>query len=412
LPRSNKTCADLGEWAAYVYDGDGVRVKATVNGVTTVCIGNYYEQTGSTIRKYYYHAGKRVAMRDGSTLYWLLTDHLGSTAIAATSTGVLSGELRYKAWGETRYTTGTVASKYRFTGQREESTIGLYFYNARWYDAALGRFVQADTVVPEVGNPQSLNRYAYVYNNPLRYTDPSGRAAAIDEYANLLSNPVTGRPFLRNVPPVIAYIYKEMIRNAQSLTAQVIRAANEAVAVELVRGHVCNAVMAKTVAIAIWTSQVMDARVKDYAGPIAPLLGNWDHKPTLYPQGAGQQPVVPEIPARGGWSLVGARLLRYDIWSNIHYGYVGRASGFSQPELTGGAGIEQIGSNWLSGASPHFSQGADNWAASWDDPSDNAAIQIGIHLWNEHSLAVKPSDLYLAVLEEPRLANKPLVGAP
>ncbi len=114
-------------------------------------------------------------MRENSTLYWLLSDHLGSTAITANSSGSRTAELRYKAYGETRYSWGTTPTTYRFTGQREEATIGLYFYNARWYDPVLGRFVQPDTIVPEPGNPQSLNRYAYVYNNPLRYTDPSGR---------------------------------------------------------------------------------------------------------------------------------------------------------------------------------------------------------------------------------------------
>jgi RHS repeat-associated protein len=74
-----------------------------------------------------------------------------------------------------------MATDRRFTGQREETAIGLYDYAhhttmgpARYYDPVLGRFIQADTIVPEPGNPQSLNRYAYVYNNPLRYTDPSG----------------------------------------------------------------------------------------------------------------------------------------------------------------------------------------------------------------------------------------------
>jgi len=48
------------------------------------------------------------------------------------------------------------------------------YYGARYYDATLGRFVSADTVVPNAGNPQSLNRYAYTLNNPVRYTDPTG----------------------------------------------------------------------------------------------------------------------------------------------------------------------------------------------------------------------------------------------
>ncbi len=63
---------------------------------------------------------------------------------------------------------------YRFTGQRLDTGTGLYYYGARYYDAALGRFISADTIVPGAGSPQALNRYAYVYNNPLRYTDPSG----------------------------------------------------------------------------------------------------------------------------------------------------------------------------------------------------------------------------------------------
>jgi RHS repeat-associated protein len=64
-----------------------------------------------------------------------------------------------------------------FTGQRFDGTIGLYDYGARFYDPALGRFVQADTIVPNPANPQDLNRYAYVRNNPLRYVDPSGYMA-------------------------------------------------------------------------------------------------------------------------------------------------------------------------------------------------------------------------------------------
>jgi RHS repeat-associated protein len=70
-----------------------------------------------------------------------------------------------------------VAPKY--TGQELDAASGLYYYRARWYDPALGRFIQADSIVPAPGNPQSLNRYAYVYNNPLRYTDPSGRMGSL-----------------------------------------------------------------------------------------------------------------------------------------------------------------------------------------------------------------------------------------
>jgi hypothetical protein len=275
--------------------------------------------------------------------------------------------------------------------------------------------VQTDPLVPEPGNPQSLNRYAYVYNNPLKYTDPTGRAICVDDRCDLVWHPVAQRPALRGpTPPVIKYIHNEMVHNARGLVAWAIAVANHAAARYFGERNFPRALGAKALAWSLWTSQVMDARVKNYVGPLAPLLGNWDHKPLLMDETRSPVPEIPsERPGKPrGWSTVGSRLYRFDIWSNIHYGYVGRASGFSQPELTGGAGIEQIGSDLYNKTVPHRSPGADNWAASWDDPSDNAAIQIGIRLWNQYGLAVKPADLYLAVLEEPGLATQSLGGAP
>ena len=58
--------------------------------------------------------------------------------------------------------------------QRWDEPLSLYDHRARYYDPALGRFISADPLVPEPGNPQTLNRYAYVYNNPLGYIDPTG----------------------------------------------------------------------------------------------------------------------------------------------------------------------------------------------------------------------------------------------
>jgi len=84
------------------------------------------------------------------------------------------GQQRYHPYGTGRPTDTALPTDYRFTGQRREGTIGLYDYGARFYDPLLGRFLSADTVVPEPGNPQALNRYSYVLNNPLKYTDPSG----------------------------------------------------------------------------------------------------------------------------------------------------------------------------------------------------------------------------------------------
>jgi RHS repeat-associated protein len=63
---------------------------------------------------------------------------------------------------------------YGFTGMKEPVGTGLVYLHARYYAPWSGRFVSADTIVPEPGNPQAFNRYAYALNNPLRYADPSG----------------------------------------------------------------------------------------------------------------------------------------------------------------------------------------------------------------------------------------------
>jgi RHS repeat-associated protein len=161
--------------AAFTYDGDGRQVKSIINGVTTLFVGAHYEVQGTTITKYYFAGSQRIAMRANGTLTYLLGDHLGSTSIVTNASGAKISEQRYKPWGETRFTSGTLPTKYQYTGQRSEmDSLGLYFYNARWYDPALGRFAQADSLIFGAGSSQAWDRYAYAMNNTLRYIDPSG----------------------------------------------------------------------------------------------------------------------------------------------------------------------------------------------------------------------------------------------
>jgi RHS repeat-associated protein len=116
-----------------------------------------------------------------ASVYYLVGDHLGSTSVVTSSNGSQYSRLLYTAWGELRYTTGDTAIRYRFTGQREEAILGLYDYGARFYDPRLGRFVQADTIVPDPGKPITYDRYAYARNNPVIYNDPSGHDVGCSE---------------------------------------------------------------------------------------------------------------------------------------------------------------------------------------------------------------------------------------
>jgi RHS repeat-associated protein len=120
----------------------------------------------------------------------MLRTSLGSTSLTLNSSGSKIAELRYKAWGETRYTSGTTPTTYQFTSQRNETALGLYFYNARWYDPSLSRFTSADTLVP--GGAQGYDRFSYTSNNPVRYIDPSGHKACddYDEQGNCVTDPL------------------------------------------------------------------------------------------------------------------------------------------------------------------------------------------------------------------------------
>jgi RHS repeat-associated protein len=157
-----------GSTASFAYDADGNRVWQDVDGTEIHYVWDWVES--GTV--YYYFGGRKVAMRGAGGVSYLYADQVSSTT--NTSHGQTSSQLYYP-YGDKR-STGSVATPYRYTGQRWEDAIGLYFYNARWYDPTLGRFIQPDTIVPQPGNPQDLNRYTYAGNNPITYNDPSGHA--------------------------------------------------------------------------------------------------------------------------------------------------------------------------------------------------------------------------------------------
>lgn len=156
--------------ATYTHDAEGRLAKSVVGGVTNYYFSQWGEQLNGTKYHYFWLGGKRVARGSYSSgVTYLYGDQLGSTGVTR---GASAGTQLYDPYGATRY--GGAGVAYQYTGQRNEANLGIYYYGARWYDPSIGRFMQADTIVPNPANPQSLNRYSYVLNNPLRYTDPTG----------------------------------------------------------------------------------------------------------------------------------------------------------------------------------------------------------------------------------------------
>ncbi len=126
------------------------------------------------------------------TTSYLHTDHLGSTDVITDSTGAIEQEFSFNAFGARRdpndwktYNANawsialspfdsTARTSRGFTGHEQMDETGLIHMNGRVYDPTLGRFIQADPHIQAPSDSQSLNRYSYVKNNPLSYTDPTG----------------------------------------------------------------------------------------------------------------------------------------------------------------------------------------------------------------------------------------------
>ena len=161
----------------FVYDGDGVRAKKTVNGgSSTYYIGDHYEITDGKVTKYVFAGNLRIAMVEGPNFSYFHKDHLGSSTVMTDASGKIIESIDYMPFGEQRNYSrlNPFITRYRFTDQELDVESGLYNYNARLYDPVIGRFISPDTIVPDPFDPQLLNRYAYVRNNPLIYVDPSG----------------------------------------------------------------------------------------------------------------------------------------------------------------------------------------------------------------------------------------------
>src|SRR5262249_6152246 len=125
-----------------------------------------------------------IQRSDGSISFrYFHQDHLGSIAVITDENGALA-EPRdaYDAWGKRRFANGTddptgsitSLTSRGFTGQEMLASVGLVHLNGRVYDPFIGRMTSADPVVGDPLNGQTWNRYSYVYNNPLAYTDPTG----------------------------------------------------------------------------------------------------------------------------------------------------------------------------------------------------------------------------------------------
>ena len=128
----------------------------------------------NTVAVEYIFGDDLLAQNRSGTLSNYQYDGLGSTRVLSDSTGNVSDEYFYDAFGVELARTGNTENDYLFTGEQYDAGLGNYYLRARYYDQGMGRFTQQDTWMGRNSDPITLHKYLYAGNDPVNNIDPSG----------------------------------------------------------------------------------------------------------------------------------------------------------------------------------------------------------------------------------------------
>jgi RHS repeat-associated protein len=188
----------------YTYDGDGRRVEKSNGKLYWYGTdGNVLDETDATgsmtnsaFNEYIYFAGKKIARRDATgNVFYYRQDMLGSSvAMVEKAAGQTTAAVCYDAdfypYGSESNVTNTCPQNYKWTGKERDAETGNDDFDARYYSSVYGRFLSADwSAVPEavpyanLTNPQTLNLYAIVRDNPESFADLDGHEAVLGPVA-------------------------------------------------------------------------------------------------------------------------------------------------------------------------------------------------------------------------------------
>jgi RHS repeat-associated protein len=134
-----------------------------------------FDNSGSLTNRYLYGpAVDQILARFSAsgTIGWYLSDHLGSVRDIANQAGTVIDHIKYDSFGKIiSESSPSNGDRFKFTGREHDPNTGQYYYRARYYDAAVGRFLKED---PIGFGGHDANLYRYVFNRPTLLTDPSG----------------------------------------------------------------------------------------------------------------------------------------------------------------------------------------------------------------------------------------------
>jgi len=170
-----------GVTAAFTYDTFGRRTRKTISGQTTDYLYDWdnpvQELSGGTVLANLLTGlgiDECFTRTDGSGRRTLLGDALGSILALSDDAGVVQTAYTYEPFGQTTVTGQSNGNALQYTGRENDGT-GLYYYRARYYNPTRGRFIAEDPLEFFGGD---VNLYAYVWNAPTNFTDPTGELVA------------------------------------------------------------------------------------------------------------------------------------------------------------------------------------------------------------------------------------------
>ncbi|HKR61709.1 MAG TPA: RHS repeat-associated core domain-containing protein [Pyrinomonadaceae bacterium] len=200
---------DGGSTANYAYDHQNRRYKKTVGPTVThyvwqgsQVIAEHNGGTGSVIVDYVHSGSRMIAKVSGGTTEYLLSDRL-STRIVLNGSGTVLGRQNHLPFGGDLGESGT-QEKHHFTSYEKDTESGTDYALNRQYSQSVGRFNRVDLVRGSIGNPQELNRYAYVQADPINRSDRLGLySSAVECYidwrgCDVCYNKNTGEVVSRN----------------------------------------------------------------------------------------------------------------------------------------------------------------------------------------------------------------------
>jgi RHS repeat-associated protein len=285
----------------------------------------------------YLYGVTRIGEDDGSWLYYL-ADHLGSVRSLVDGDSNVDGTRSYQPYGLPLGSAGTATSIYGFTGEQTDPT-GLVYLRARMYAPSLRQFTGRDPWGGDAFYPATFNGFNYADANPVNMTDPTGLSPQVicreicDRWFDLAICECYCDWWSRqNHRDLTSWLVREMNANAKDSAISAMWQwhvefdrlvhQNLITKISFYPGYLYYDTLIQPTRVADWINLVKDGGRWDFKDRIQRELGD-----NVWLQTGGN--------GAGGW-------FEYSVTGNIHYGYVGRAAGFTALDLHLGASYAEI----------------------------------------------------------------------